>query len=367
MGFQKSNEYKYGTILIIFILFFAILIQFPLAQGKQLPPYYDLKFTSSVTFETGLLDLKIFSIKFQAILTLEPQFRITRTQNIRDAFGSDSITIGLTSKELKGTLTLRAVDKDGKIYASQDIPFEDNKSPLGELRIPLPEIQIPIGLVSLTILPRLVLQATISINVDVVGPASISTSALKWNSEEQKVVTINFQDKHQHVDVTLTEPIYTLSAKLELALKVIGLELTSISTPSVTVTTIGMPVSITIADYNAVPKADFSYSPTHPTTSDTIQFFDRSTDADGRIIAWLWAFGDGSNSTEQNPTHKFLTKGSYTVTLTVKDDEGATDSESKVIEVAEPPTQYPSLPTIGMVSAVVIGLALIIFLYARRR
>jgi len=318
-------------------------MQFPLAQGKQLPQYYDLKFTSSVTFETRLFDLKIFSINFQAILTLDPQFRITRIQNVRDAVGSDSIPIGLTSKELKGTLTLRAVDKDGKIYASQEIPLGYNKSPLGELRIPLPEIQMPILLFSLILSPRLILQATISTNVDVVGPASISTSALKWYSEEQKVVVINFQDKHQHVNIALTEPSYTLSAKLELAFKTIGLELTSVSTPSITVTAIGMPASITIADYNAVPKADFSFNPIHPTTRDAIQFFDRSTDADGRIIEWLWAFGDGSTLAEQNPTHKFSTKGSYTVTLTVEDDEGATHSESKVIEVVEPPIQYTSL------------------------
>jgi len=274
------------------------------------------------------------------------------------------MTIGLASKELKGTLTLRAVDKDGKVYASQAIPFEYNKSPLGDLRIPLPEIQMPILLVSLTLSPRLVLQAAISTNVNVLGPASISTTALKWDSEEQKVLAINFLDKHQHVNVALTEPNYTLTAKLELGLKAIGVELTSISTPSITITAVGIPAPLSIADYNAVPKADFQFNPINPTTQDAIQFFDRSTDADGRIIEWLWTFGDGSTSAEQSPTHKFSAKGSYTVTLTVKDDEGATNSESKAIEVAEPP--FPYTPLIEIVSAVAIVLALIIFFLYRR-
>ena len=364
MGSRKSNGHKHVTILTIFLLFFAILVQFPLAQGKPLLQYSDLKFTSSVTFETGLIDLKIFSVNFQAILTLDPQFRVTRSQSIRDAVGSDSMTIGLASKELKGTLTLRAVDKDGKVYASQAIPFEYNKSPLGDLRIPLPEIQMPILLVSLTLSPRLVLQAAISTNVNVLGPASISTTALKWDSEEQKVLAINFLDKHQHVNVALTEPNYTLTAKLELGLKAIGVELTSISTPSITITAVGIPAPLSIADYNAVPKADFQFNPINPTTQDAIQFFDRSTDADGRIIEWLWTFGDGSTSAEQSPTHKFSAKGSYTVTLTVKDDEGATNSESKAIEVAEPP--FPYTPLIEIVSAVAIVLALIIFFLYRR-
>ena len=37
------------------------------------------------------------------------------------------------------------------------------------------------------------------------------------------------------------------------------------------------------------------------------------------IVSWNWSFGDGSNSTLQNPSHTYATDGSYTVSLTISD------------------------------------------------
>lgn len=71
---------------------------------------------------------------------------------------------------------------------------------------------------------------------------------------------------------------------------------------------------------NQEPTASFEFSPESPSTRDVIQFTDTSTDPDGEIVAWLWDFGDGTTSTEQNPTHRYEREGVYTVTLTVTDD-----------------------------------------------
>ena len=81
------------------------------------------------------------------------------------------------------------------------------------------------------------------------------------------------------------------------------------------------------------PNASFTYSPANPTTIDTVQFTDTSTDPDGTITEWYWEFGDGSTSTLQNPTHQYTTAGNYTVSLTVYDNDGATNSSSSSIEV----------------------------------
>jgi len=54
-----------------------------------------------------------------------------------------------------------------------------------------------------------------------------------------------------------------------------------------------------------------------------VQFTDLSTAAPGcEIEEWLWNFGDGSTSTEQNPFHVYNREGAFNVTLTVWDSCG---------------------------------------------
>jgi PKD repeat protein len=77
------------------------------------------------------------------------------------------------------------------------------------------------------------------------------------------------------------------------------------------------------------PTADFTYT----INCLTVIFTDTSTDLDGTIVSWLWDFGDGNTSTLQNPTHTYAVPGTYTVTLTVTDNDGLTDSISKIITV----------------------------------
>ncbi len=65
----------------------------------------------------------------------------------------------------------------------------------------------------------------------------------------------------------------------------------------------------------------------------SVQFTDQST---GAITAYLWDFGDGSTSSEQNPLHTYAGDGTYTVTLTVGIADGRTDSHSQNVTVATP-------------------------------
>ncbi|MFP3975315.1 MAG: PKD domain-containing protein [Dehalococcoidia bacterium] len=97
-------------------------------------------------------------------------------------------------------------------------------------------------------------------------------------------------------------------------------------------------LSISIMASNQSPHASLTYSPSSPTTADTINFTDQSSDTDGEVASWLWEFGDGSTSSQQNPSHQYSGNGTYTVTLTVTDDDGATDgvSEDIIVAVADP-------------------------------
>ena len=46
--------------------------------------------------------------------------------------------------------------------------------------------------------------------------------------------------------------------------------------------------------------------------------------------SYEWDFGDGTTSTEVAPVHAYKTDGSYTVSLTVTDDKGNTDTETRI-------------------------------------
>jgi PKD repeat protein len=73
------------------------------------------------------------------------------------------------------------------------------------------------------------------------------------------------------------------------------------------------------------------------TTQNNIQFTDHSTDLNGNITTWQWNFGDNTNSTLQNPTHNYEDNGVYTVTLTIDDDEGATNTTTQNIIITNTP------------------------------
>lgn len=60
-----------------------------------------------------------------------------------------------------------------------------------------------------------------------------------------------------------------------------------------------------------------------------VSFTDKST---GTIFAYNWDFGDGANSTDQNPVHSYAAAGKYNVTLQVIG--AGENSISKIITVA---------------------------------
>src|SRR5205085_3896020 len=80
--------------------------------------------------------------------------------------------------------------------------------------------------------------------------------------------------------------------------------------------------SITCTAPNQPPSADFSAS----CTNLQCRFADGSSDPDGRVARWNWRFGDGGTSSSQNPSHTYGSAGTYTVQLTVRDDQGASGS-----------------------------------------
>lgn len=79
---------------------------------------------------------------------------------------------------------------------------------------------------------------------------------------------------------------------------------------------------------NTSPSATFSASCTGLSCS-----FDASasTDLDGSVASYAWTFGDGTSGTGASASRTYTSAGDRTVTLTVTDDQGATDTTSRTV------------------------------------
>ena len=63
-----------------------------------------------------------------------------------------------------------------------------------------------------------------------------------------------------------------------------------------------------------------------------------SSDSDGTITSYEWSFGDATTGSDESTTHSYTQPGTYIVTLTVTDDDGATDSASDTVNATDPGT-----------------------------
>ena len=79
---------------------------------------------------------------------------------------------------------------------------------------------------------------------------------------------------------------------------------------------------------NAAPRASFDYS----CQKSTCAFRSTSTD-DAGVVSYAWAFGDGGTAATANPSHVYRSKGSFVVTLTVRDAAGAASSIQQTVSI----------------------------------
>lgn len=91
------------------------------------------------------------------------------------------------------------------------------------------------------------------------------------------------------------------------------------------------------------PIADFAVDNTE-TCNGLVQFEDLSSQIPQ---SWLWDFGDGEISNEQNPIHQYTEEGTYTVTLTVSNNMG----EDEMVQTDYIEFDAPNQPQVNDVSA----------------
>ena len=105
---------------------------------------------------------------------------------------------------------------------------------------------------------------------------------------------------------------------------------------------------------NEYYEPKFTFSPGNPRVNQTVTFNASSSyDPDGSIVSYYWNFGDNTNASGMIVNHTYTSPGNYTVTLTVRDSNGATNSISKTVTVhfqgagnaiviSYPETQWPT-------------------------
>ena len=88
---------------------------------------------------------------------------------------------------------------------------------------------------------------------------------------------------------------------------------------------VGSKVAIQVVK-NRPPTAALTASASSINEKETVSFDATSSyDLDGTIVSYTWSFGDGTATTGTTVTHSYANTGFYTVTLTVIDNDGATD------------------------------------------
>ncbi|HPO13023.1 MAG TPA: PKD domain-containing protein [Candidatus Hydrogenedentes bacterium] len=85
-----------------------------------------------------------------------------------------------------------------------------------------------------------------------------------------------------------------------------------------------------------LPVAAFSVSSDHGYAPFTVACTDLSAPGSSPITEWIWIFGDGGTSNDQNPSHTFLSPGAYTVSLTVTTSAGSDTAEPIIINAVPP-------------------------------
>jgi PKD repeat protein/uncharacterized protein YraI len=110
--------------------------------------------------------------------------------------------------------------------------------------------------------------------------------------------------------------------------------------------TVTRPNYIIVAEN--LPVVKFTATPLNGGAPLTVTFTDNSLPKDS-ITSWLWDFGDGSTSTEPNPTHTYNAPGTYPVSLIVSGSLGSSSlTRPDLIVVTDgnqPPQVVPTTAT----------------------
>jgi PKD repeat protein len=94
-------------------------------------------------------------------------------------------------------------------------------------------------------------------------------------------------------------------------------------------------VTITVGNppANQAPTVQIAADPLKGTAPLDVRFTATGRDPEGGALIYTWDYGDGSSGAGRSVTHRYLTPGTYTAKVTVKDAQGATGTATVTVTV----------------------------------
>jgi len=237
--------------------------------------------------------------------------------------GNAPLTVAFTDKST-GTITKRLWNfGDGTSSRQTTNPTHEYKNPgiyNTSLTITCPDGEKPPKVVQITV-TELVADFTMDNNGVGYAPlwvhfndASKGATAWNWNFGDGTTST-----KQSPIHQYTKDGTYTVTLKVSNAN---GGGLYESKTATVTVSP------------QKIPDADFDSNVSSGIAPLDVKFTDKSSNSP---TDWVWNFGDGATSTDQNPVHTYKAGGTYKVTLTASNAFGS-DSVADSINVKDPVT-----------------------------
>jgi PKD repeat protein len=103
-------------------------------------------------------------------------------------------------------------------------------------------------------------------------------------------------------------------------------------------------VTVSAPAGNVAPAASFTVS-----CSQNVCSFDGrgSTDENAPTLTYSWSFGNGRTGSGSVPSHTYTSAGTFTVTLTVRDEYGLTGTTTRTVTITEPAGNVAPTPVIN--------------------
>ena len=164
----------------------------------------------------------------------------------------------------------------------------------------------------------------------------------------QAPLTVSLDGSASHDDGNITSYKWTSSDGQTAEGIKTSLTFSQIGTHNITLTVIdnegakaSTTQSITVIKQNQPPQATFTISPNQGNAPLTVQLDATASTDDGNIVQYQWASSDGQNSEGIKTSLTFSQVGTYNITLTVTDNEGAKASTTQTVTVNEKPLPPP--------------------------